>query len=115
MNFSMRVQLPDMISFKLISIHTHWRLQVMKAFETADKIRGLFHDPASGELLSDVSGSPLLTRTLHTRFPPLRPLLSFFQRAFNAEEAKKGQLTPAAGVDPRYDSAVAEIKQVEGE
>lgn len=90
-------------------------LQALRAFETADRVRDAFHDPATGELLPGVAASPLLARTLHDRFPPLRPLLAFFKRAFDADEAKsKGTITPAPGVDPRYDAALAEVKATNG-
>jgi DNA mismatch repair protein MSH6 len=91
-------------------------LQALRAFDTAERVRALFHAADGETLLTELGTSPMLVRTLHTRFPRLRPLLAFFKRAFDFDEAKRtGNVTPAAGVDPRFDQAEAEIKAVKGE
>ncbi|KAF6205210.1 hypothetical protein GE061_019377 [Apolygus lucorum] len=49
-------------------------------------------------------------------FPDLEEHLNFFKKAFDRDEAEKeGRIIPSAGVDPEYDQAMEEMKEIEKE
>ncbi len=87
-------------------------MRVLKAFGVAAQIRDKLHVAGGSRLLDGLDAAPMLQRVLHTRFPDLRPLLDYFARTYDEGEAKKGAVTPAPGVSPEYDAAVAEISAI---
>ena len=50
------------------------------------------------------------------KFPDLAQQLTFFQKSFNREQARKaGVIVPSPGVDTKYDTAISQIKATEHE
>ncbi|XP_071443543.1 DNA mismatch repair protein Msh6 [Hetaerina americana] len=74
------------------------------------------------EIFEEVDcASKLLLKLTHTTeasplgmFPNLKPVLKFFDEAFNHDVAKQeGRIIPIQGVDSEYDSALEEIAEVQ--
>jgi DNA mismatch repair protein MSH6 len=85
-------------------------LAVLKAFKSATSVRDAFAAERSS------FKSSLLQRTVLDKFPDLKPVLDFFDHAFDAKQAERdNKIVPTKGVDKAYDDSIAEIAGIQGQ
>lgn len=90
-------------------------ISVLNGFQKLQEVAESFQESGIAE------ESELLSRCVKFKsnsksgnFPDLTEHLKFFRSAFDHEEAEKeGRIIPSAGVDSEYDTAIAELSEIE--